>query len=112
MLIEYRIAYSNEWVDFIISGLNTDNNHYSLIIEMKGWEKIDRKEYELVLEKVEFDDRWEKREHPSFQVNTYKEHLINWYQNNLIQNFSLDSCVLMHEIGESEGKKEVRRYRF
>ena len=111
VMIEYIVSRNNSRIDFIISGLKTNEKYGSCIIEMKGWEKVNDMPYRLTLNAEDKGSKTE-RIHPSFSASSYKDEIVHWYKNKNNLSLDINSCVLMHELSESEGKRKLEDEKF
>ena len=111
IMIEYIVSRNNSRIDFIVSGKKTNDRYGSCIIEMKGWEKVDDMDYRLTLNTEENDYNIE-RIHPSFSANSYREEIVDWYKNKNDWTLDINSCVLMHELKQDNGKNKLEDEKF
>ena len=111
VMIEYVISRNNCRIDFIVSGMKTNDKYGSCIIEMKGWTKVNKRSYRLTLNA---EDNYSETEriHPSFSASSYLDEIVDWYKNKNNLPLDINSCVLMHELSEGEGKRKLEEKKF
>ena len=111
VMIEYIVSRNNCRIDFIISGMKTNDKYGSCIIEMKGWTKVNERLYRLTLNAEHYDSETE-RIHPSFSASSYLDEIVDWYKNKNNLPLDINSCVLMHELSKSDGKEKLEDEKF
>lgn len=98
--VEYRLKHSLERLDFLIYGLDKNNNKNMVIIELKQWSQVNRSN---ILNKVftmvgkgHFEDHF----HPSYQACNYAGQLkaFNEYVQN--EKMGIESCSYCHNMDE------------
>ena len=95
--IEYTIPLTSKRIDFIISGLDENNNKNVVIIELKQWEeseKVDGLE-EVMKVKTYTGNGYREVAHPSYQVWSYAC-LLQSFNDSIEENISLYPCAYLH----------------
>ena len=94
--VEYRLKHSMERVDFIIYGLDSNNNKNIVIVELKQWSQVSKcsslnKVFTLV-SKGHFEDHF----HPSYQALNYAGQLKSFNEYVQKNNVGIESCSYCH----------------
>lgn len=94
--IEYRIPATPRRVDFMITGLNEQDQYSVVIIELKQWTEVETVEDADGLVQTYFNRTKTRTSHPSYQAWSYAR-LINDY-NEAVQNeaVQLYPCAYLH----------------
>lgn len=96
--VEYRLKHSMERLDFLIYGLDVNENKNMVIIELKQWSHVQRVEtlnkVHTMVAKGVFEDHF----HPSYQAYNYAGQLKSF--NEYVQNerIGIESCSYSHNI--------------
>lgn len=95
ILIEYNIPATSMRVDFIISGMDGNDNENFIIIELKQWELVQPSDSEGLV-KTFVGGSIRPVTHPSYQAWGYKQHLMN--MNEAVYNSEMNcfSCAYLH----------------
>ena len=110
--VEYQIPLTSKRVDFLISGLDKDNNDTVLAIELKQWDKVETTSLENCI-KTFVGGRNDVHPHPSQQILSYCQLITNFNQSVQEQSINLVPCAFLHNYSIS--KKDVledERYRY
>ncbi|MGH0052243.1 MAG: DNA/RNA helicase domain-containing protein, partial [Sphaerochaetaceae bacterium] len=105
--IEFGIPNTNKRVDFILTGLDRENQHNAVIVELKQWSKVDPVPY--VDQLLETDSETEMTDvqtwfshgvqivhHPSYQAWSYRALISNFNANVHAIPIHLQSCAYLH----------------
>lgn len=100
--IEYKVPATSRRIDFILSGLDEDDNYSVVIVELKQWQKVELVESEDGIVQTPIRNRMVNRPHPSYQAWSYAK-LISEY-NETVQNESiyLYPCAYLHNYMQKE----------
>ena len=110
--VEYQIPLTSKRVDFLISGLDKDNNDTVLTIELKQWDKVETTSLENCV-KTFVGGRNDVHPHPSQQILSYCQLITNFNQSVQEQSINLVPCAFLHNYSSS--KKDVledERYKY
>lgn len=94
--IEYNIPLTSKYVDVILSGYDQDMRPNIILIELKQWEYATMvKNLDGVVNTL-IDSKEKNTLHPSYQVNSYAELILNYNIN--VQNYKINvsSLVYLH----------------
>ncbi len=97
--IEYQIPLTSKRVDFLISGLDEENNKNVVVVELKQWEdsEICEQDY-LVRTFTAHANRVVT--HPSYQAYSYAKIISNFNEDVDKDNISLYPCAYLHNYKE------------
>lgn len=99
ILIEYVIPSMDKRIDFIISGLDEDNNKNFVIIELKQWQYAYKTEKDGIVE-TPLGKGINETTHPSYQAYSYKLYLKDFNENVYKGDLSAQSCAYLHNYRE------------
>lgn len=103
--IEYNIPNTSKRVDFIISGLDEDDNPNIVIVELKQWEKAERtSRKDLVTTYVGGGIR--AVTHPSYQAYSYAKTIENYNSYVTMNKINLLPSAFLHNYNE-EYREEI-----
>ena len=99
--IEYNIPQTSKRVDFMIVGKDNDNNDHVVIVELKQWSKVSKKD-NISKHTIISDLRGnEPTAHPSYQAYSYKSLLLNYCDKLNLSYDQLNPCAYLHNMNES-----------
>lgn len=99
--IEYNIPQTSKRVDFMIVGKDDNNVDHVVIIELKQWSKVSKKD-NISKHTIISDLRGnEPTAHPSYQAYSYKSLLLNYCDNLNLYNQQLNPCAYLHNMSEN-----------
>lgn len=93
--IEYHVPRSSKRIDFIITGLNPENEESVVIIELKQWQKAGITEKDAVVT-TRFMHGEKETPHPSYQAWSYKRLLEDYNQTVEEDRIKLLPCAYLH----------------
>ncbi len=93
--IEYHIPQSSKRIDFIITGLDSENNESAILIELKQWQKAELTEKDAVVI-TRFKHGEQETTHPSYQAWSYKRLLEDFNQTVDEDKIQLFPCAYLH----------------
>ncbi len=97
--IEYQIPTTSKRVDFIVSGLDENNNQQVVIIELKQWEQAEKTSREdLVTTYLAGAIR--PTTHPSYQAYSYAKTIENYNEYVQQNKIELHPCSFLHNYKE------------
>lgn len=100
--IEYNIPLTAKRVDFILSGLNTDNNESAVVIELKQWSKINLVESNDAIVETYVGKGLRKVVHPSYQAWSYCAMISDYNDSVQDKNIKLFPCAYLHNYSKEE----------
>lgn len=108
--IEYNIPNTSKRVDFIISGLDEDDNPKVIIVELKQWEKaVASSREDLVLTYLAGTERTVP--HPSYQAYSYAKTISNFNSYVDDEKIELIPSAYLHNFKE-EYRKELEHKKY
>ncbi len=93
--IEYQIPLTSKRVDFLIGGLNEQDEEVVVAIELKQWSWVEKTSLENCV-KAEVNGRSEVKPHPSQQVLSYCQLIYNFNVDVQKDNIALIPCAFLH----------------
>ena len=106
--IEYQIPQTSKRIDFLVTGLDENEQKHVVIIELKQWEKAEKTTKEdLVLTYVGNNIR--AIPHPSYQAYSYAKTLENFnavFEDEKISSIRAPTCIIT---AMSTGAKSITR---
>ncbi|MDZ7671601.1 MAG: DUF2075 domain-containing protein [Halanaerobiales bacterium] len=105
--IEYNIPNSDRRIDFILSGLNQNNQGNTVVIELKQWSDINLVEGQDGLVETFTGNALRKVTHPSYQVWSYCTMIEDY--NTFVQNedIKLNPCAYLHNYDINKNKNII-----
>ncbi|MDD4574464.1 MAG: DUF2075 domain-containing protein [Sphaerochaeta sp.] len=101
--IEFGIPNTNKRVDFILTGLDKENQHNAVIVELKQWSKVEPVPYvdqlleaEIIDVQTRFSHGQQVVHHPSYQAWSYRSLISNFNANVHAIPIHLESCAYLH----------------
>jgi DUF2075 family protein len=97
--IEYHLPQTSKRIDFIITGLNDEDQSSAVIVELKQWSDVQLTEKDGVI-KTFLGGGIREHVHPSYQAYTYEQTLRDYNEN--IEEFSINvrSCAFLHNCNQ------------
>ncbi|MDC0288789.1 hypothetical protein OAL01_05000, partial [Rubripirellula sp.] len=99
--IEFRIPMTAKRVDFLISGLNSDNKSSVVIVELKQWQDVGITNKDAIVE-TRLGGRWRETIHPSYQAWSYAQLLRDFNESVYLNEISLFPCAYLHNCIEGK----------
>lgn len=93
--IEYQIPLTSKRIDFIISGLNEQQEGQVIIIELKQWSEAQLTDKDAIV-KTRFYNGISEIAHPSYQAWSYAATIRNYNQTVQEEKISLIPCAYLH----------------
>lgn len=100
--IEYNIPLTAKRVDFILSGLNTDNTESAVVIELKQWSKVNLVESNDAIVETYVGKGLRKVVHPSYQAWSYCSMISDYNESVQDKNIKLSPCAYLHNYNKEE----------
>jgi len=97
--IEYNIPQTSKRVDFMIMGNNGNEDHV-VIVELKQWakvEKVDETCDHIIMSDLKAH---EPVAHPSYQAYSYKRLILDYCDDETVNEETLRPCAYLHNLGE------------
>jgi hypothetical protein len=102
--IEYNIPFGNKRIDFIVTGINEENQKSVVIVELKQWETASLTDKDGIV-KTYVGKPDNEVIHPSRQAWTYAALLRDYNEVVQVQRISLHPCAYLHNmVSETEIK--------
>jgi len=99
LAIEYQIPLTSKRVDFLIAGMDEENNNNVVVIELKQWENCTPTQRPDVV--YAFTGGAERAVcHPSYQAYSYSKIIENFNEDVYKENISLYPCAYLHNFRE------------
>jgi len=99
LAIEYQIPLTSKRVDFLISGVDENDNNNVVVIELKQWENSEATNNNDVV--VAFTGGGLRAvTHPSYQAYSYAKIIENFNEDVLKYNINLIPCAFLHNYKE------------
>lgn len=99
ILIEYVIPSTNNRIDFMISGKDSNGNKNFIIIELKQWQHAESTTLDGVV-KTQFKGGMQETTHPSYQASSYKTFLKDFNEGIYDGGLHPYSCAYLHNYAE------------
>ncbi len=93
--IEYHIPQSSKRIDFIITGLDSENRESAVLVELKQWQKAELTDKDAVVV-TRFKHGEQETTHPSYQAWSYKKLLEDFNQTVDEDKIQLLPCAYLH----------------
>lgn len=100
--IEYKVPASSRRIDFILSGLDEEDQYSVVIIELKQWKKLNVVEDEDGIVETLFRGRIVKTPHPSYQAWSYAKLISEYNETIRHEQISLYPCAYLHNYFQTE----------
>lgn len=97
--IEYQIPLTSKRIDFIISGVDENQQPNIVIIELKQWEQAKLSQKSGIIQ-TRFQHGESETAHPSYQAWSYAYMLQNYNETVREQNIQLMPCAFLHNYQE------------
>lgn len=99
--VEYQIPLTSKRVDFLISGLDSENTETVVAIELKQWESIEVTSLENCV-KAYVGGRFDVHPHPSQQIHSYCQLISNFNLSVQEEGVKLVPCAFLHNYPNSK----------
>ena len=110
--VEYQIPLTSKRVDFLISGLDKNNNETVLAIELKQWDQVETTNLENCV-KTFVGGKNDVHPHPSQQILSYCQLITNFNQSVQENSISLVPCAFLHNYpSDKKDVLEDKRYEY
>lgn len=93
--IEYKIPQSAKRIDFIMTGINSDQKNVAVLVELKQWSEAEITDMDGLV-RTFVGGRVSEHEHPSYQVWSYAALLEDFNENVQEHEVSLHPCAYLH----------------
>ena len=109
--LEYNIPVTNNRIDFIITGLDSEGKSNVVMIELKQWQHVQATEKDgLVV--THYEDGLKETTHPSYQVACYASLLYDFKEAVQQRKVSLHPCVFMHNYVDDGSISDARYQKY
>lgn len=99
--IEYHIPQSSKRIDFILTGLNGEQQDSAILIELKQWQQAQLTEKDGVVV-TRFKHGEKETSHPSYQAWSYKCLLQDYNQTVQEEDIQLFPCAYLHNYEQDD----------
>lgn len=99
--IEFQIPLTSKRVDFIITGLNENQQGQVIIIELKQWSSAELTDKDALV-KTRFQHGVSETAHPSYQAWSYASMIRDYNQTVRDEHISLVPCAYLHNYPEDQ----------
>jgi uncharacterized protein len=93
--IEYHIPQTSNRIDFILTGIDSQDRESAILIELKQWQKVALTSKDAIV-RTHFRHGEEERPHPSYQAWSYKRLLEDFNQTVQEEQIQLYPCAYLH----------------
>lgn len=93
--IEYQLPQSGKRLDFVLTGLGSDEKEYAIMIELKQWSAASRTGKDGIVETI-INKGPKETPHPSYQVWSYAVLLKNFNETVEKDQIILQPCAYLH----------------
>ena len=103
--MELKIPVTNNRIDFLIAGLNENDEKSLLVVELKRWSSVSKSDKENL---VNADDTRYGQDslHPSYQAYSYKINLEAYNETIINENIEINSCSYLHNLRQDKDIKD------
>lgn len=100
--IEYKVPATNRRIDFMLTGLNAQDQYSVVIIELKQWSSLQAVEDADGLVETVINRKLDRHPHPSFQAWSYARLITDYNESVQNEEVSLYPCAYLHNYIQSE----------
>ncbi len=104
--IEYQVPNTGKRVDFIIAGVNEEEEESVIIIELKQWSEVEKTNKDGVV-KTFVGGGLRNLTHPSYQAWTYALLIKEYNETVRDENIQLYPCAYLHNYSRSESYNSI-----
>lgn len=105
--LEYNIPVTNNRIDFIISGFNTEDKMQAILIELKQWQHVEATDKDGIVI-TRYEEGLKETTHPSYQVACYASLLYDFKEAVQNREVMLHPCAYLHNyINDGELFKDI-----
>ncbi len=94
--LEYKIPYTNNRIDVILTGYAEENVNSAVVIELKQWSQVEQSEDKVGYVVTMLGGSKVATEHPSYQAWSYAYMLENYNEAVIENRFSIQPCAFLH----------------
>lgn len=94
--LEYKIPYTNNRIDVILTGYIEEHINSAVVIELKQWSEVEQAEDKVGYVVTMLGGKKVATEHPSYQAWSYAYMLENYNEAVIENNFSIQPCAFLH----------------
>lgn len=99
--IEYKIPRTNNRIDFILTGKDTERNECAVIIELKQWSEAEKTLKDAIV-KTFIGGAVRETNHPSYQAWSYASLITEFNKTVRDENIKLEPCAYLHNMKKGE----------
>lgn len=102
--LEYKIPYTNNRIDVILTGYTTEMLNSAVVIELKQWSEVEQTEDKVGYVVTMLGGKKTATEHPSYQAWSYAYMLENYNESVIEKRFKIQPCAFLHNysIGQND----------
>lgn len=94
--LEYKIPYTNNRIDVILTGYMEENVNSAVVIELKQWSQVEQAKDKVGYVVTVLGGGKVATEHPSYQAWSYAYMLENYNEAIIENRFSIQPCAFLH----------------
>lgn len=94
--LEYKIPYTNNRIDVILTGYVEEHTNSAVVIELKQWSQAEQAEDKVGYVVTMLGGSKAATEHPSYQAWSYAYMLENYNEAIIENQFSIQPCAFLH----------------
>lgn len=94
--LEYKIPYTNNRIDVILTGYMEENTGSAVVIELKQWSQVEQAKDKVGYVVTVLGGGKVATEHPSYQAWSYAYMLENYNEAIIENRFSIQPCAFLH----------------
>lgn len=94
--LEYKIPYTNNRIDVILTGYNKKRSNCAVIIELKQWSTVEQSKDKVGYVVTMFGGSKVTTEHPSYQAWSYAYMLENYNEAVIEGKYEINPCAFLH----------------
>lgn len=94
--LEYKIPYTNNRIDVILTGYIDESVNSAVVIELKQWSEVEQAEDKVGYVVTMLGGKRVATEHPSYQAWSYAYMLENYNEAVMEKHFNVRPCAFLH----------------
>ncbi|AST07459.1 ATP-binding protein [Anoxybacillus flavithermus] len=94
--IEFKIPHTSKRVDFLISGLDDQQNDSVVIVELKQWDRVEKVAGKEAIVKTVMNRGMVETTHPSYQAWSYASLIQDYNENVQTEQIQIYACAYLH----------------
>lgn len=94
--LEYKIPYTNNRIDVILTGYIDEKVNSAVVIELKQWSEVEQSKDKVGYVVTLLGGKQVQTEHPSYQAWSYAYMLENYNEAVIENHFNIQPCAFLH----------------